>query len=225
MKTLIRSLLAVFIATGLAQFSTAQMGMHMGPPSIAGVFTPTVGAGASYEMVKKEGGEKTNFDIYVVDKDSSGAYWIEYAMQNPRMNGTMYMKNLIAKQGDDLIIQRTIVQMPGHPQPMDMSSMMKMHPMQSQESKADFRANAENLGTETVTTPAGTFSCEHWRSKKDGSEYWIADKVSPWKLVKMNSSGQTMTLVKLITDAKSHITGTPISMEEMMQQRMGKPQQ
>ena len=101
---------------------------------------------------------------------------------------------------------------------MDMSSMMKMHSMQSEESKADVRASAENLGTESVTTPAGTFSCQHWRSKKDASEYWISDKVSPWQLVKMKSPDETMTLVKIITDAKSKITGTPVSMEEMMRQ-------
>jgi len=45
--------------------------------------------------------------------------------------------------------------------------------------------------------------------------------VSPWKLVKMTTKDQTMTLTKVITDAKSHITGTPVSMEEMMKQRMG----
>jgi uncharacterized protein YqjF (DUF2071 family) len=115
------------------------------------------------------------------------------------------------------------MQMPGRP-PMDMSSMMKMHPMQSEESKADFRANAENLGTETITTPAGSFSCQHWRSKKDGTEVWISNKVSPWGLVKMSGPHDTMTLVKIITDAKSHITGTPVSMEDMMRQHMRNPQ-
>jgi uncharacterized protein YqjF (DUF2071 family) len=126
----------------------------------------------------------------------------------------------LAREADNVVIQRTIFQMPGRP-PMDMSSMMKMHGMQSEESKADMRANAENLGNETITTPAGTFSCQHWRSKKDGSEYWLSDKVSPWKLVKMTGKDQSMTLTKVITDAKTHITGTPVSMEEMMKQRMG----
>jgi hypothetical protein len=223
MTTLIRSLVIAFITIGFTHLLPAQMRMHMGPPDIAGVFDPTVGSGSSYEMVRKDGGEKISFDIYVVDKDSSGAYWVEYAMQNPRMNGTVYVKNLVARQGDDLIVQRTIMQMPGRP-PMDMSSMMKMHPMQSEESKADFRANAENLGTETITTPAGSFSCQHWRSKKDGTEVWISNKVSPWGLVKMSGPHDTMTLVKIITDAKSHITGTPVSMEDMMRQHMRNPQ-
>ena len=83
--------------------------------------------------------------------------------------------------------------------------------------KADFRANAENLGSESATTPAGTFSCQHWRSKKDGTEVWISDKVTPWQLVKMSGKDENcILLVRLITDAKSPITGTPVSMQEMM---------
>jgi uncharacterized protein YqjF (DUF2071 family) len=97
--------------------------------------------------------------------------------------------------------------------------------MQNEKEKADFRANAENLGSESVTTPAGTFSCQHWRSKQDGSEYWISDKVTPWQLVKSSGKDQnSMVLVRLITNAKSHITGTPVSMQEMMK-GMGQPQQ
>jgi hypothetical protein len=218
MKVAVRSLIMLFIAFTFAQLAAAQMRMG-GLPSLAGVFSPTVGSGASYETVRKDGGEKTQFDIYVIGKEAGG-YWIEYAIQNPRMGGSMYMKSLLARESDDVMLQRTIVQMPGRA-PTDMTSMMKMHPMQSQQSKADMRAESENLGTESITTPAGTFACQHWRSKKDGSEYWISDKVSPWQLVKMTSKDQTVTLTRVITDAKTHITGTPVSMEEMMKQHMG----
>jgi uncharacterized protein YqjF (DUF2071 family) len=103
--------------------------------------------------------------------------------------------------------------------------MMSMKAMQSPKGKADFRANAQNMGTESVTTPAGTFSCEHWRDAKDGTDVWLSDKIVPWRLVKMSGTTNTLTLVKIISDAKTHITGTPMSMEEMMQQRRGKPNQ
>jgi hypothetical protein len=186
--------------------------MGMGrAPSVAGVFNPEVGAGAAYETQHK-GDQKTNFEIAVVGKEGPG-YWMEYTMQSP--HGTIYAKSLNTREADNVVVQRMIVQMPGRP-PMDMSSKMKMHGMQSEESKADMRTNAENLGSETITTPAGTFACQHWRSKKDGSEYWLSDKVSPWNLVKMTSKDETMTLTKVITDAKTHITGTPVSMQDMM---------
>ena len=221
MKIAVRSLVTALLATGLVQISAAQMmGMGMRPPSLAGVFTPVVGSGASYEMLQKKG-KKTSLDITIVDKESGG-YWMEMSMQMPEgngssrrpMGGTSYAKELLLRQGDDLVIQRIIVQMPGRP-PMDMSSMP--HAIQSKESKADIRANAQNLGTESITTPAGTFSCQHWRDPKNNDDYWISDKVSPWQLVKMTSADKnTVTLTKLITGAKSHITGTPVSMQEMM---------
>jgi len=223
MKLCSRLLLIAFATTALTQLSSAQRGMMMQPPDIAGVFNPVVGSGASYEMVKTNG-EKIPFDMAVVDKDASGGYWIEYSMQNPKLNGPVYMKNLTVRQSDDIIIQRSIMQMPGRP-PMDMSSMMSMKAMQSPKEKADFRANAQNMGTESVTTPAGTFSCEHWRNAKDGTDVWLSDKIVPWRLVKMSGTTDTLTLVKIISDAKTHITGTPVSMEEMMQQHMGKPNQ
>ena len=223
MKLSSRLLLIAFATTALTQLSSAQRGMMMQPPDIAGVFNPVVGSGASYEMVKTNG-EKIPFDMAVVDKDASGGYWIEYSMQNPKLNGPVYMKNLTVRQSDDIIIQRSIMQMPGRP-PMDMSSMMSMKAMQSPKEKADFRANAQNMGTESVTTPAGTFSCEHWRNAKDGTDVWLSDKIVPWRLVKMSGTTDTLTLVKIISDAKTHITGTPVSMEEMMQQHMGKPNQ
>jgi hypothetical protein len=218
MKIAVRSLVTALLATGLVQISAAQM-MGMRPPSLAGVFTPVVGSGASYEMLQKNG-QKTSLDITIVDKESGG-YWMEMSMQMPEgngssrmpMGGTSYAKELLVRQGDDLVIQRIIVQMPGRP-PMDMSSMP--HAIQSKESKADIRANAQNLGTESITTP-GTFSCQHWRDPKNNDDYWISDKVSPWQLVKMTSADKnTVTLTKLITGAKSHITGTPVSMQEMM---------
>lgn len=221
MKLATRLGVSILVAFATSQFSAAQMGMGMSrPPSIAGVFNPEVGSGAAYEMDRKDGGRKTTFEMSVVGKEGSG-YWIETAMQAPQ--GTVYAKTLSTREGDNVMVQRTIVQMPGRP-PMDMTSMMKMHPMQSEESKADMRANAENLGNDTVTTPAGTFACQHWRSKKDGSEYWLSDKVSPWKLVKMTNKDQTMVLTKVITDAKTHITGTPVSMEDMMKGMGQRPQ-
>jgi hypothetical protein len=217
MKLAARLLSAMIITIGFVQLSAAQMGMGR-PPDIAGVFNPEVGSGASYEITKTNG-EKSTFDMSVVDKDSSGGYWIEYGMQMPQ-KGFVYSNVLMVRQADDVIIQRMIVQMPGRP-PIDMSSMMSMKGMQDQKSKADFRANAQDMGTESVTTPAGTFSCQHWRSTKDGVDVWISDKVSPWKLVKMTGTNNNMTLVRVITDAKTHITGTPVSMQEMMQ-GMGK---
>ncbi len=41
-----------------------------------------------------------------------------------------------------------------------------------------------SVGTESVTVPAGTFSCEHWRNDKSNSDIWTSDKVTPFGMVK-----------------------------------------
>jgi hypothetical protein len=214
--------LTMILATlGLALPATAQM-FGMGTQEVRGVFKPVVGSGASYESVKTDG-QKTQFDITVVDKDPAGGYWTEVAMTDPRSKDLVYAKSLTAQQGDEVVVQRMIVQMPGRP-PMEMSAMMQGMGHTKKNQKIDIRGEAQNMGTDSITTPAGTFSCQHWRATKDGSDYWISDKVTPWGLVKASSKdGTSMTLVKVITGAKSHITDTPVSMEEMMK-GMGKPE-
>jgi hypothetical protein len=86
----------------------------------------------------------------------------------------------------------------------------------------DIRDKAERVGTESVTVPAGTFSCEHYKMKDGSSDVWVSDKVNPWGLVKMQGKDSSIILAKVITDAKDHITGTPKKFDPMsiMRDRM-----
>jgi hypothetical protein len=218
-KTVMFALMGVGVVSLSLVFAprvNAQMGMST--PELRGVFKPEVGSGAAYEVVSSDG-KKSQFDIAVVEKDPAGGYWTEYTIADPHSKGTVYMKMLVSQQADHVIVEHMIMQVPGRP-PMDMSAMMQGMGHQKQSQKIDVRTGAENLGTESVTTPAGTFSCQHWRTK-DGNDVWISDKVKPWGLVKTSGKDSSMTLVRVITDAKTHITGTPVSMEEMMK-GMGK---
>ena len=73
---------------------------------------------------------------------------------------------------------------------------------------SDARKNADDLGAESVTTPAGTFSCEHYRAKNGSEEAWVSDKVVPFGLVKASRGpSDTITLVRTLNDAKDKITG------------------
>jgi hypothetical protein len=80
------------------------------------------------------------------------------------------------------------------------------------------------LGTETIATPAGSFACQHFRTKgkksngedvegagetPDIKDFWMSEKVSPFGIVKMTSKDSTQTLERLITDAKPQMKGTP----------------
>ena len=191
------------------------MGMRSGPPDIRGVWNPTIGAGAEYEM-QSEKNEKTNMGFTIVGKESVGgkdAYWFEITVNSSRTGGEMVMKYLYAVEGGNIQITKAIMQMPGVP-PMELSAAM-MHGNNAPQS-TDFRTQAEDAGSESVTTPAGTFACEHYRMKDGSGEFWISPKVTPWGLVKYQGKNSTMTVTKVVTGAKDKITGTPRPFNPMM---------
>jgi hypothetical protein len=222
MKISARLAASAFLVLLLAVSANAQMG-RPGPPRISGVWNPVVGAGAAYEVDNK--GDKTNMEIAIIGKESVGgkdAYWYEMSFNSARSGGQMVMKSLTVVNGSDTQITRMIMQMPGRP-PMEMPAQ-SLHQDRSHQ-PSDIRSDAEDLGSESVTVPAGTFTCEHYRSKKDSSETWISEKVSPYGMVKHQSADTTMVLTKVIADAKDKITGTPQPFNpQMMMQQQEQPQ-
>ena len=50
---------------------------------------------------------------------------------------------------------------------------------------------------------------------------WASSKVSPLGIVESVDSNETMVLTKVISDAKTHITGTPMKFDpQMLRQQM-----
>jgi hypothetical protein len=194
----------------------AQMGMHAGP-AMRGIFNPVVGSGGQYEITSEKG-SKMEMEIAVVGKDSvdgKDAYWFEMTMTNSPM-GQMITKTLTVLDGQDTVVSRMIVQMPNRP-PMEMpTQMMKTY---AQKQPADIREKAEDVGSESVTTPAGTFTTEHYRMKDGSGDAWVAAKAGPYGLVKYQGKDTSMVLTKVITDAKDKITGTPQAFNPMMFQQ------
>ncbi len=220
----------------LAAFSMAlpvgaQM-MGMGPqiPTLSGIWHPVVGSGASYEITQQD--KKTNFDFAIVGKEDMGGkpgFWIETSAVDPRGGGEMIIKMLETVDGNTVSHAKTVIQMAGQP-PMeiDANTMNSMAGRRApQNTDADFRDKAELVGTESITVPAGTYSCQHYRMKDGSGDAWISDKVVPWGLVKMTDKGRTVVLAKAITDAKDRITGTPVKFDpmQMMRNRMGQQTQ
>jgi hypothetical protein len=201
--------------TMLAAGATAQMGMRPSMPS--GIFTPTVGAGAAYDMTSSDG-KTQSIEFALVGKESvngKDGYWMEWTMTSGRM-GQMIMKTLIVPGATDAPT-RMIMQMGGG-QPMEMPSQGRMGAQPKP--NTDIREGGQDLGKESITLPAGTFSCEHYRSK-DGGDYWISSQVPLFGMVKSVNNGSTMVLTKAITGAKDKITGTPVPFNpQMMMQGM-----
>jgi len=193
-------------------------------PSLRGVWNPVVGSGAAYQV---DGPQKMEMEIAVVGKEDVNGktgYWIEMGM-NPSGRGQMYVKNLEVIDGKTYMVSRMITQMAGQP-PMEMPVQMFNQGMSAAQS-TDIRDQAQHVGTEDVTTPAGTFSCDHYRTTKEGWDVWLSTQITPWGLVKSTGNGTTIVLSKVLSNATDHITGTPQKFDpsQMMRGRGGAPPQ
>jgi len=216
MKFAVRFGYVFVLAAMLPGFAGAQMGMHAGP-AMRGIFNPVVGSGGQYEMMSEKG-TKTVMEIAVVGKESvdgKEGYWFEMTMANTAM-GQMTSKTLTVLDGQDTVVSRMIVQMGNRP-PMEMPT--QMYKTNAQKQPADIRDRAEDVGSESVTTPAGTFVTEHYKMKDGSGDAWVAPKAGPYGLVKFQGKDTSMVLTKVITDAKDQITGTPQPFNPMMFQQ------
>jgi len=96
--------------------------------------------------------------------------------------------------------------------PMEMPSRVTQN---REKQPADIRQLAEVVGPESVTTPAGTFATTHYKMKDGSGDVWVADKAGPFGMVKFIGKDNSMVLVKVESDAKDKITGTPVPFNPM----------
>jgi hypothetical protein len=223
-----RCCFAVAIVALLSLFAVcmtqAQMGMDLFKrPAITKVIHPVVGKGAAYTDTGKEAKPRTT-EISIVAKDSvdgKEAYWMEFVSTEPD-GKTFVGKTLVTL--DDFQFHRMIVQPPGQ-QAMEMPMQMSAAGRQRlQDNISDWHS----VGTESITVPAGTFSCEHWHSDKSNADAWTSDKVTPFGMVKsVSGNGGTQVLVKVLDNATDRITGPvkQFDMQDMMQQMQQHRQQ
>jgi hypothetical protein len=208
-------------------YAKAQGPMGMGgmqQPAIRGIFSPKVGEGADYEMDRTDGG-KIPFELSIVGKESvngKDGYWMETTMDDPK-NGQVVAKMLLVVDGANSHAEKMVVMVPGRGAMSMPMAMMGRNP--NAQPPKDLRDSGDDLGKESVTTPAGTFNCEHWRSKTDPAEFWISSDVSPYGLVKMTEKDQTIVLIKQVTGVQDKITGPVTDLGDMMRGMRGAPQQ
>jgi hypothetical protein len=204
----------------IALFTVVNSRAQMNRPPIPtpkGIFNPVVGSGAKYEIDKQDG-TKAGFEIAIVGKEQAegkDAYWFEVNANDPRM-GEIVLKELLVVDGNSSHVTKIVMLLPGRgPMEMPIGAGSRMPMTQPPE---DIRASADDLGSETVTVPAGTFTCEHYRGKSnDGSDVWVSKDVPPYGLVKMTdkTKDQSVVLVKLDKDFQDKITGAPVPFSPM----------
>lgn len=197
------SLLLLLPVAGLAQrFGPT----GLGPADFRGVFNPTVGAGAAYRLETSNKAPRAEEEIAILGSemlDGKRAYWIEFA---PLGESPHYIKMLVIVDGKELLTKRMITQSPGMP-PVELPvpDTLRRAPFVT---PADNRELADKVGTESITTPAGTFNCDHYRAKDGTWEEWLSPQVGPWGLVKTTSRIGTVTLTRIVTHATDRITGS-----------------
>jgi hypothetical protein len=185
------------------------------PPKLLGEFKPVVGSGAQYQMTAKN--STMNFAYAIVGTENvegKAGYWMEIRSEGGNMPGEMVMKQLLVLGGDKPEIKRMIMQPPGRPAvEMPVAMMMGMG-QRAQGVRTGDTSPGEKVGTETITVPAGTFECDHYRKQEPSGpvDVWISSKVSPYGVVKMSSQEMTMVLAKSLSNETSHIKGEPQKM-------------
>ena len=212
-------------ALGLFLFASstfAQFGENiLDRPEFRHFWNPVVGNGAAYETTSADApGKKRALEFLLVSQemvDGKTGYWLEMKMEASAMNGTAYGKSLVVP--GEMRPRRTIIQYPGL-DPMELPLRPNAAPPKHE---IDPKKVPHQIGTETITVPAGTFVCEHWKDDS-GEEAWTNSKVGPISVVKTVRSGQTMVLVKTITNGTDHISGTvkpfdPRALAQFVQQQ------
>jgi len=187
-------------------------------PNIASIFHPVVGAGTTYEETKKDG-KKSTMEMSIVGSEMVGEQQGYGWRWDTRI--VTYRKMLVTPA--DFAFHKMIFVMPGSTQPMEMD----VDGAKSHRDNLDQKLEKwHSVGNESITVPAGTFSCEHWTKDEGKGDVWVSPKVSPMGMVKMVDENETMVPTKLISNATSHITGTPVKFDPQMfrQQKGQKPQ-
>jgi len=208
-------IVAMLFALALAMSTTAlAQGMRRGigrqPPRLLGEFKPVVGAGAEYAMASQNG--SMYFSYVIVGKEDMGGstgYWLEVRTRGGEMPGEVVMKQLMVTGGEKPEIKRMIVQSTGRP-PVEFPLAMMPGMAQQGAETGDTRPGIK-VGSETISVPAGTFECEHFRKQEAGGivDIWTSSKVSPYGTVKMSRGDLSLVLEKVLSSEVSHIQGEP----------------
>jgi hypothetical protein len=162
----------------------------------------------------------THFSYVIVGKEDVGGstgYWLEIRTQGGEMPGEMVMKQLMLVGGDKPEIKRMITQPPGRP-PVEFPLGM-MPGMAQRGAETGDTSPGIKVGSETISVPAGTFECDHYRKQdaRGAVEVWVSSKVSPYGTVKMSRGDLSLVLERVFTNEVSHIRGEPRPMNFPMQ--------
>jgi len=208
-------LLAVVILAASALLAQGPFGKLADPSlDVRGViWNPQVGHGSEYDITTNNG-SKMHVTLAIVGKESvegETAYWLQTGINNSEF-GQIVSQRLTTLSAGKLRGTKWIVQLGDKP-PMEMPSghTPAARANSTSQPDSDYRTTAVKVGVESVTVPAGTYQCEHWRAKDGSGDAWLSSNVVPYSVVKASDKdGGAMLLTKAVNSAKSKITGKPV---------------
>jgi hypothetical protein len=198
-----------------------------------GTLKRTAGTYAQYKVTGgRQAGEGTLRLAFLGTEQKDGKTYERIEMQmngmGGRREGPVAMQMLVPGWPfDSDQIGEIVMQPPGQPamrMPSEMMGMMRQRGGMPGGAALQLRercGDAKLVGSERVTVAAGTFETKHFRSDKDDADFWVAESVDGFGLVKATGKDGTMELVGKGSDAKSSITGEVMDMGGMMGPGMG----
>ena len=178
------------------------------------VWNPQVGQGSEYDL-STHNSTKMHVSFIITGAESVNGqpgHWLETGMNFEEL-GQVYSEMLMTQNAGKLQTNKWVVQLANRP-PMEMPQRGMLAARGNSdaqtETNSNFRTTAVRVGVESITVPAGTFQCDHWRAKDGSGDAWLSSNVVPYSLVKaVDKDGGTAVLTSTLNNAKSHLTGKP----------------
>ena len=216
-------LLLPVLASG-ALTAGAQAPPSNAPPRFFGVFATTVGGWSEYAVTETEGNKKSTMRNAVVGKEGD-SFWYEVAITEGGVRNIIKM-SLKGDPNNPENIQRLIMKngdQPAQEMPREfvvMGRKMATNMFQTRSGSAVVNQpnlKTEEMGAETVTVPAGTFSVTRNRivdpTGKVLATYDFNKDVLPFGVVRSKTDKVKMELIASGNDAVSLITEQPVMMK------------
>ena len=222
----------LFLVIGTLLFSVSLMAQgpfgKLSDPTLelrSVVWNPQPGQGSEYD-ISTHNGSNVHVSLIITGTetvDGQNGYWLELGGKFEDL-GQIYSQQLMTQSAGKLQRHKWIIQLAGNP-PMEMPQSLPQQNRRAKsadDSTSDPHSNAVKVGVESVTVPAGTFQCEHWRAKDGSGDAWLSTSVVPYSVVKAtDKDGGTMVLARVINNGKSHLTGRPVPFDPAMMMALG----
>lgn len=219
------------LVAGLLLIALPALGQmpFMRMPKMAGEFKmPAVGAWSEYRIIMADARDTVNLKLSITGKekcDTLDCFWFEF--QSGEFGGASVVKMLVSGDPNNqdnikrIIIKRTegsaielpadLLHRPAPPRP-EAEEPVKEGEKAEPASK---EPEMTNIGTETITLPAGKLKCIHMQAKEgeQTTDVWTNETVPFFGLAKSTDSKTTLELTGFgATGAKTAITEEPEKM-------------